>query len=410
VFRTKHTNKIILGNHKPLQILFAIFGCLAGFFLVLLSVQSIINFKYLFSDNKQGIASQYLVINKKVGLLGSLNISKTSFSNSEIEDLSSHPSIKNLSPFVGNDFEADAFLEMNQQGQQIRLKTDLFLESVEDDFIDTELDKWNWNENSNEIPIILPSDFINLYNFTYAPARGLPQLSKSTVKFFGFAINMRGNNDEAVFKANIIGFSDRITSMIVPMRFMQYANSRFGGGTKDNKNSVYRIITEVKPEKLSDFHKYLLDNNYETNQELLRNGKFVSLMYLMISVIFIIGLIIIFNAFTGFILYFNLLIYRSKEDIDSLLRLGYSHNKLVNKYLSNISSILFIIIILAIGGIAWSQYLISDLLFRYSFEIPGSIHIYPIVTMLAITFILISIFYIQIRKEIFKIALPKKIS
>lgn len=404
----KYIKTIISGNHKPTQIGLAIFGCLIGFFLILVSVQSIINFKYLFSDAKQGIGSQYMVINKKVSLFSSLNISKTSFSKNELSELSTHPSIEKFSPFVGNDFEAEAYLELKEQGQQVSLKTDLFLESVEDNFIDVELDKWKWDERDPQIPIILPSDFINLYNFTYAPARGLPQLSKSTVKFFGFSINMRGNHDQAIFKANIIGFSDRITSMIVPISFMEYANKRFGGTNQDNTHSIYRIITEVKPEKLSAFQQFLLENNYETNQELLRNGKFVSLMYLIISVVFIIGLIITCNAFTGFILYFNLLIYRSKDDIDSLLRLGYAHNKLVNNYMANISMIILVIIMLALGGMIWSQSLVSEMLFKYSFEIPETIHAYPLLTMAVVTGILLMIFYIQIRNEIFKIALPRK--
>lgn len=404
----KYIKKIITGNHKPTQIGLAIFGCLVGIFLILLSVQSILNFNYLFSDAKQGIGSQYMVINKKVSLFGSLNISKTSFNKNELEEISTHPSIEKFSPFVGNDFEAQAYLELKQQGQQVSLKTDLFLESVKDDFIDVALDKWKWDENDPQIPIILPSDFINLYNFTYAPARGLPQLSKSTVKFFGFTINMSGNNDQAMFKANIIGFSDRITSMIVPISFMEYANKRFGSSRQENPQSVYRIITEVKPDKLSAFNQFLLQNNYETNQELLRNGKFVSLLYLIISVVFIIGLIVTFNAFTGFILYFNLLIYRSKEDIDSLLRLGYAHNKLIKNYMVNILIILSFVILIALGGLIWSQVLISGLLFNYSFEIPDTIHIYPILTMMIVTLLLLSIFYIQIRNEIFKIALPLK--
>ena len=402
----KRVKKIITGNQNYSQIALAVFGCLVGFFLILVSVQSILNFKYLFSDSKQGIGSQYMVINKKVTLFGSLNIAKTSFSKKEINEIANHPSITKYSPFVANDFEALAYLELKQGDQQMALQTDLFLESVDDGFIDVEMDRWKWNENDPEIPIILPSDFINLYNFSYAPARGLPQLSKSTVGFFGFVIQMAGNNDRASFKANIIGFSDRITSMIVPMGFMAYANKRFGAGKPENQHSVYRIIAEVKPDKLSAFQQFLLENNYETNQELLRNGKFVTLMYLIISIVFIIGLIISLNAFTGFVLYFNLLIYRSKEEIDSLLRLGYGHNRLVANYMVEVSKIFLFIILLALGGLIWSQYLISNMLFKYSFQIPDTIHVYPVLTMLLTTGVLILVFFLQMRNEIFKIALP----
>lgn len=384
----------------------ALIGCLLGFFLILVSAQSVINFKFIFSDSKQGIGAQYMVLNKKIGLLSSMANVNTSFSLRELDEISQHPSIQHFSPFIGNAFQAEAYLELKDQGQAISLKTDLFLESVKDDFIDIELDKWNWKESDSEIPIILPSDFINLYNFTYAPARGLPQISKSTAKFFGFNIHVRGRNDQATYKANIVGFSNRITSLVVPMSFIEYANSRYGGEFTENKNSIYRIIAEVKPERLAEFHNFLIENNYETNEELLRNAKLVSLLYLILSIVFIVGSIITFNAFTGFILYYNLLIYRSKDDIDSLLRLGYSHHKLVRSYLFNMFFLVLIVFISALLGLIWSQNLFSELLSKYNFEIPASIHTYPVIIMSVFVVVLTGIFYIQIRREIFKIALP----
>lgn len=404
----KQIQKILSSNHKPSQIGLAIFGCLIGFFLILASVQSVLNFKYLFSDAKQGIGSQYMVINKKVNLFSTLNIAKTTFSKSEIEQIATHPSIQKFSAFVGNKFEAEAYLEMNEGPRQARLRTELFLESVDDEFIDIELDKWKWDSTTNEIPVILPTDFINLYNFTYAPSRGLPQISKNTVKLFGFSITIRGNNNETTYKGNIIGFSDRISSMLVPKRFIDYANNKYGFTGLNAENSTYRIITAVKPNELSNFQAFLVENNYETNQELLRNGKFVGLMYLFISVIFIIGLIITVNAFTGFILYFHLLIYRSQNEIDSLLRLGYPHIQLVRNYLWRITLIILPMVCIALGGLIYAQKYLANLLFKYNFEIPTTIHLYSVLAMLGVTAILVFVFFIQIRKEIFKIALPEK--
>ena len=404
----KQIQKILSSNHKPSQIGLAIFGCLIGFFLILASVQSIVNFKYLFSDAKQGIGSQYMVINKKVNLFSTLNIAKTTFSKSEIEQIATHPSIQKFSAFVGNKFEAEAYLEMNEGPRQARLRTELFLESVDDEFIDIELDKWKWDSTTNEIPVILPTDFINLYNFTYAPSRGLPQISKNTVKLFGFSITIRGNNNETTYKGNIIGFSDRISSMLVPKRFIDYANNKYGIAGLNADNSTYRIITAVKPNELSNFQAFLVENNYETNQELLRNGKFVGLMYLFISVIFIIGLIITVNAFTGFILYFHLLIYRSQNEIDSLLRLGYPHIQLVRNYLWRITLIILPVVCIALIGLIFAQKYLANLLFKYNFEIPTTIHLYSVLAMLGVTAILVFVFFIQIRKEIFKIALPKQ--
>lgn len=383
-------------------------GCLIGFFLILLSIQSILNFQYLFKESKQGIGSQYMVINKKVGLLNTFNIGKTTFSPNEIQSIASQASIKKISAFIGNKFEAEAYLELNNENNQARLKTDLFLESVEDEFIDVDLQKWKWDPKSDEIPVILPTDFINLYNFTYAPSRQLPQISKNTVKLFGFSIIIKGNNEQKTYKGNIIGFSDRISSMLVPISFMNYANQKFGLTTLKNDQSTYRIITAVKPDQLNNFQQFLADNNYETNQELIRNGKFIGIMYLLISIIFIIGLIITINAFTGFILYFHLLIYRSRNEIDSLLRLGYPHSKLMQNYLSRIGMILFTLVIIAVVSLIFTQKYVSELLVKYSVEIPNDIHIYAVLLLLTVAVGLFLLFFIQIRREIYQIALPPK--
>lgn len=403
----RQLKKVIRGNHKLSQIVLALFGCMMGFFLILISAQCIINYNAIFHGSRQGIGAQYMVLNKRISLLGSISNSNSSFTERELEELSNHPSIKNYSAFEGNQFEAHAFLEFKDMGQAISIKTDLFLESVKDEFIDVELNEWTWNESDSVIPIILPSDFINLYNFTYAPARGLPQLSKSTIKFFSFNINVNGRNENSLFKAKIVGFSDRITSLVVPMSFIRFANRRFGDGLSENGNGVYRIIAEVSPEKLAEFHKFILDNNYEANEELLRNAKFVSLLYIVLSIIFFVGSLITLNAFTGFILYYNLIIYRSKEDIDSLLRLGYSHHKLVMNYLWSVTSLLLSVVIIALIGLIWFQRACSSLLSSYNFDIPEAIGAEPVVLIIFFVMVLLFLFYLLIRREIYGIALPK---
>lgn len=400
--------KILSSNHKPVQIGLAIFGCLIGFFLILASVQSILNFKHLFADSKQGIGSQYMVINKKVNILNTLNVSKSTFTKEELNKIASNPSVQKFSSFIANKFEADAYLELNEGNNPAKLRTELVLESVDDDFIDTDLGQWKWTPSSTEIPVILPNDFINLYNFTFAPSRGLPQISKNTISKFGFSITLKGNNQVGAFRGKIIGFSDRISSMLVPISFMNYANNKFGDPEKIKDTSSYRIIAAVKPNELSNFQSFLKDNNLETNEEILRNGKFVGLMYLFISIIFIIGLIITINAFTGFILYFHLLIYRSRNEIDSLLRLGYPHIKLVKNYLTRIALIILPLVFIALGLLIYCQIALSDLLLKFNFEIPKSIHLYAVLTMIGVTAILLFIFFVQIKTEIFKIALPEK--
>ena len=60
----------------------------------------------------------------------------------------------------------------------IHLSTDMFFESVPDEFVDIKLDKWHFDESTHTIPIIIPRNYLNLYNFGFAQSRSLPNSRK----------------------------------------------------------------------------------------------------------------------------------------------------------------------------------------------------------------------------------------
>jgi len=66
-------------------------------------------------------------------------------------------------------------------GQTLPFSTDIFLEAIDNDFIDTIPPSFIWKEGDNLVPIIVSSDYLELYNTVFAPSRDLPQISESTV-------------------------------------------------------------------------------------------------------------------------------------------------------------------------------------------------------------------------------------
>jgi hypothetical protein len=401
--------KIIFSNQRPSQLILAVLGCLIGMVLVMASIQSYYNFSQLLESKDQGIGSQYLVINQKVGLFNSVKISENSFSNNQIEAIESNSAVRKASKFIPNQFRADAFLELNGKGDAAaNLRTDLFLESVDDAFIDVDQSDWTWDSGKMQVPIILPNDFINLYNFTFAPAQGLPQLSKGTIKLFGFNLDIAGNGTSGSYRGKIVGFSDRITSLLVPMSFMKFANHKYGSVQPTEEPSIYRMIVEVEPAKLAQFTKFLDENDYETNKELLKTGKFASLLLAILSVLFVLGILILFNAFTGFILYFQLIIHRSKMELDNLLRLGYPHKKLVFDFGITVFAILSVIFFSSFLLINIFQFKTAQLIEAYGFTITQSIHMQTWISGILINLLLMLIFLYSMKSEIFKIALPQK--
>ena len=406
IMKTSTVTKIILRTQKPSQLISALMGCLVGFLLIIASIQNYINLNSILSDNNQAIGSQFLVINKKVSILNSLSLKKSSFTQSQIHEIESLPSVEKLSTFVPNQFEAQAYLQLSlSQANQVELKTDLFLESLDDLFLDVKSDDWKWKDGDEVVPVILPADFINLYNFTYAPARNLPQISKSTIQMFGFKIIIGNGFKTTTYKGKIIGFSNRITSMIVPFSFMQFANEKYKNESMNN-HDYYRLIVKINPAKLADFNKYLNEKGLETNNELLKSAKLSSMLQFTLSFVFFIGLLMILNAFSGFILYLQLTITKSKYELETLLRLGYSHQKLVKWYTSGIFSVLAFIVILSFILLKYIQKKVVHFMSDFSFEVSDDLHNLVIISGLTMMLILFFLFFLSIRKQIYKLSLP----
>lgn len=400
-------SKIILKTQKPSQLILALIGCFVGFLLIIASVQNYLNLNSVLSDKEQAIGSQYLVINKKVSLLNSLSLKKSSFNKEQIQEIESLQSVEKLSTFTPNQFEAKAFLQLSLSKQNdVALRTDLFLESLENSFIDVKSEDWKWNIEDEVVPVILPADFINLYNFTYAPARNLPQISKSTIQMFGFKIIIGDSYNSKVYSGKIIGFSNRITSMIVPSSFMNYANEKYKNGNLVDED-YYRLIVKINPSKLSDFNKYLNENGLETNNELLKSAKLSSILLATLTFVFFIGILMVINAFSGFILYLQLTIIKSKYELETLLRLGYPHQKLINWYSTVIFTLLSTIASMCFFVLMYSQKKVAEFLSEFGFEVNETIHNIVIYTGILIMLGLFAIFFISIIKQIHKLSLPK---
>ena len=85
----------------------------------------------------------------------------------------------------------------------IRLSTEMFFESVPDEYVDVSLDKWHFDEDARVIPIIIQRNYLNLYNFGFAQSRSLPKLSEGLMSLVQMDVMMRGNRRVEQYKGNI---------------------------------------------------------------------------------------------------------------------------------------------------------------------------------------------------------------
>jgi hypothetical protein len=332
--------------HRVLNIIFlpklgigkfviAAFAFLIGLSLVLLSLQTYIKIKEQISPKKK--TSNYVILNKEVGLENTLFGARAQFTLEEIKDLGRQPFIDDMGVFQSNKFEATA-----QLGGNLGISTELFFESVPPQFIDNKPANFEWSEGDDFLPIIISQDFLNLYNFGYAMGKGTPQLSKSTISLVPLVVHIYGTEGRKVFKGKIVGFSERISSILVPDNFLTWANKTLA---KSQDHSSSRIIVRLKNDKASLFDSYLKEHQLKVSDEKMKYTKILNTMNIVMSVLVFIGTaFMVFSVVIG-MLNFSLMVAQARDEVSLLLQLGYKAGHLV-KHLAFYLSVFMLSVIL----------------------------------------------------------------
>ena len=243
----------------------AVIGLFIALLLILSAVQIQANYQQiLYSKTSQDSIADFLVINK---IVTDKNIGEATLSNAEINDLKQQPFVEKTGTLTPSRFK----VSVQSISRQIPFYSDFFFESVPDEFLDVNTPAWQWNENSNYIPMIIPNMFLDMYNFGFAQSQHLPQLSQDLITSLPVQINIQTSTGVVNYYAKVVGFSDRISSVLVPQPFMDWANKKFG---TDVNQQPSRIIIQTKDAASPQLAAYLQKHNLSTNTEKTRFEKY----------------------------------------------------------------------------------------------------------------------------------------
>ena len=331
-------------------------GQLTGFFLanlfgmmiVLLSIQFYRDTLPIFTQGDSFMKKNYIIATKRISTLGSFTGKSNTFSPKEIEEMKEQPFTESVGAFTPSLFKVSAGLGMQEAG--IHLSTEMFFESVPDEYVDVNLDKWHFDETSPIIPIIIPRNYLNLYNFGFAQSRSLPKLSEGLMNLIQMDIMLRGNGRTEQFKGKIVGFSNRLNTILVPQTFMDWANKSFAPGKEAQPS---RLIVEVKNPTDTAISNYLQQNRYETEGDSLDAGKTTYFLRLITGIVIGVGLFISILSFYILMLSIFLLLQKNTVKLENLLLIGYSPNRVALPY--NILTIVLnlSVLLLSVSGVAW---------------------------------------------------------
>jgi hypothetical protein len=313
----KILNKIFVAKLGISRLLLSGSGLIFGLTLVLLALQLYTSLMAAFKP--ENTVGDYLTVSKDVGISNMLFSQKAEFSEKELEDLKRQPFVETAGSFIPGHYKVRA------SSEKLGFSTDLFFESVPDQFIDNKPGAFRWYEGSNFVPIILTDQFLDMYNFGFAGANNMPQISRSTIGLVPLKIQLEGSGGNIEFNAKVIGFSSRISSVLVPEAFMLWSNKKIGRAEKINPS---RVIIKVNKQHAAEVEKYFEKNDLKVDQEKVRLNKIIGIADIMVSVLVGIGIAFIIFSLVIVVMNFSLLIYQAREEISLLRQLGYKNSDL----------------------------------------------------------------------------------
>lgn len=302
------------------------FSNLFGMLIVLLGYQFYRDVLPVFTSQDSFMKSNYVIVSKKVGAANTLSGRAGLFTNSEIDELSKQKFVNKIGWFTSTEYKVDAKMGIN--GQPI-LSSEIFFESVPDDFVDVPLHDWKYEEGSREVPIILPRTYINMYNFGFAQSHSLPKISEGLVGMIDFRIYIHGNGRHDEYKGRVIGFSGRLNTILVPQSFMNWSNSVYSNGTQSEPT---RLLVEMVNPADENIAKYLDSKGLEVDDEKLQNEKTTYFLRLMVSVVMTVGAVISILSFYILMLSIYLLVQKNTSKLENLLLIGYSPLRVASPY------------------------------------------------------------------------------
>lgn len=369
---------------------------LCGMVIVLLSVQFYSDVLPAFTAGDSFLKKDYIIVSKRVSTLGSAVGQNTGFTEAEVSDLKTQPFTERVGEFRLAQFKVSA--GMGLEGMQ--LSTAMFFESVPDGFVDVNLDGWHFEPGMQEIPIVIPRNYLNLYNFGFAQSRNMPQISEGMMGMMPLDIRLSGRGQVSRMQGRIVGFSDRLNTILVPESFLEWANSQYGEGVKEEPS---RLILEVKNPADDRIAKYFKDKGYETENDKLDAGKTTWFLKVIVGIVLSVGLLISVLSFYLLMLSIYLLLQKNTTKLENLLLIGYSPAKVAAPYQGLTATLNAFVFILALVAVVLVRNAYLDRLTQLFPSLEAG-SVWPACVAGAVLFVIVSLLNIfAIRKKIDKI-------
>ena len=302
------------------------FANLMGMLIVMLGVQFYTDTQAVYNGEDSFMKDDYLIVNKQIGAVTTLTGKANDFSEDEIKEMGRQAFVEKIGAFTSSAFDVKASFDVQEFA---KFSTDMFFESVPDGFVDVNTADWSFSPNDRELPIILPKNYLDLYNFGYAQSRNMPKLSEGILGAMKMKITVDGNGHHDEYDGHIVGFSSRLNTILVPQSFMDWANPYYAGREATEHTRVIMQVNNPTDEHITSF---LQEHNYQTDKDKLDASKTTFILRVIVGIVMSVGLVISLLSFYILMLSVYLLVQKNSNKLENLLLIGYSPAKVSRPY------------------------------------------------------------------------------
>lgn len=386
--------KLLRKNISVAQLVGFVLANFVGLLIIVLGVQFYADVRSLWEDDDSFIKQDYLVINKRVSGSQLLTGGQAEFTPDEIKEIESQEWVRKVGRFSSADYKLYASVE--QGGRQ--LSTSLFFESIPAEFIDVKDAEWSYKPGDKRVPIIISKEYLSLYNFGFASSTGMPQMSEGIIGAIPMRLRISTPTGMVEFEGGIVGFSNRLNTILVPQEFMDWSNQMYGRNPRES-GAASRLIVDVNSPGDVRIAEYMNAHNYEVAGD-KRNSTAAYFLNVVTGVIIAVGIVITLLSFFILLLSISLLMQKNREKMHSLIMLGYDLSAVAAPYHKIVVGVNLAAYLMAVAGVICLRQLYIDAIIGIGAE---SASVWSAITVGAVIAIGIVVFnIISINKKVKK--------
>ena len=389
-------NKLLFKNQDRKQLVIAMVGAFLGITFLITSIHYLIKVNE-FGKGADILGPNTIIVQKKVTNSSSLNLTKTDFSKREIEKMIAESYIKDVKPVVSNNFDVSF---QTDDPLVPYFRTDVFIQTVDEKFLDVKTTQWHWEKGDRFVPLIMPREFLVMLN-TFMSASGIPQVSDDLAKDIKFKFKLWNSEKkiEERVDAKIIGFTNEVSSLLVPESFMKYGNDTYSDGT-DQK--ITQVMISGEESQFGLVEDLLIKKGLESKNSQMLIGRLKSVVGTLILVVLGISIIAVFVSGLVLIQYMQLLMSRNLYEVRTLMRIGYHPKDLIRTFFLYFVKIFGYVSIIGVAIFFVFKFFLDKMFDQGGLYIDKGIAWTSMLTLL-ISYLLFAIAsYRSAKKEIFK--------